>query len=225
MEYEASLGQFTLLKVIPMDFWNRNDSMKKKIVRKKYAKDEIIHFDGDICTHIEIIIEGEVLIERIDESGNLMKISEFFPDDILGGNLLFSKNPHYPMTVTAKTATNLIALEKSLVFELCTNSPDFLAAFLEYISDHALLLGDKIKHYVNRSIRESIMAYLKNEYHLQNSNRIQLHSTKKELADRIGVQRTSLSRELQKMKKEGLVDYDTESITILDRYLHRFLTL
>ena len=40
--------------------------------------------------------------------------------------------------------------------------------------------------------------------------------TKKELAERLGIQRTSLSRELNKMKKDGLVDYNTHSITICD---------
>jgi DNA-binding transcriptional regulator LsrR (DeoR family) len=39
--------------------------------------------------------------------------------------------------------------------------------------------------------------------------------TKKALADKIGVQRTSLSRELSKMKKDGLIECDSESITIL----------
>jgi len=40
--------------------------------------------------------------------------------------------------------------------------------------------------------------------------------TKKELAERLGIQRTSLSRELNKMKKDGLIDYDAHSITICD---------
>lgn len=216
MQYENIFSQYTLLNTIPRDFWHTSNNTLKGITKKSYAKNEIIHFDSDICTNIEIIISGEVVVERIDESGDLMKITEFYPDDMLGGNLVFSKNPHYPMTVTAKTPVTLISIHKSLVFELCFKSPDFLKVFLEYISDHALLLGDKIKHYVNRSIRESLIAFLKNEYHLQCTNRIQLHSTKKELADRIGVQRTSLSRELQKMKKEGFVDYDKDQIIILD---------
>lgn len=221
MEYENIFSQYTLLNTIPMDFWHTSNNTLKGITKKSYTKDAVIHFDSDICTNIEIIISGEVIVERINESGNLMKITEFYPDDILGGNLVFSKNPHYPMTVSAKTPVILISIHKSLVFELCSTNPDFLKIFLGYISDHAILLGDKIKHYVNQSIRESLIAFLKNEYHLQCTNKIQLHSTKKELADRIGVQRTSLSRELQKMKKDGLVDYDSKSITLLDMSIYK----
>jgi Mn-dependent DtxR family transcriptional regulator len=40
--------------------------------------------------------------------------------------------------------------------------------------------------------------------------------TKKELAEKIGVQRPSLSRELNKMRKDGLLTYDSKQITIMD---------
>ncbi|PKM51383.1 MAG: Crp/Fnr family transcriptional regulator [Firmicutes bacterium HGW-Firmicutes-7] len=181
-----------------------------------YGKNNIIHFDGDACHHLEILLSGKIVVERIDEVGNLMIIAEFFPDDVLGGNLLFSKNSTYPMTVTAQTAVTILEINKNLLFELCFINRDFLKSFLEIISDHTILLGDKIKYYVNRSIRDSIIAFLKTEYLKQNTLKIILTTTKKALANRIGVQRTSLSRELQKMKQEGLLLVDSASITILD---------
>ncbi|HPE16011.1 MAG TPA: helix-turn-helix domain-containing protein, partial [Oscillospiraceae bacterium] len=39
--------------------------------------------------------------------------------------------------------------------------------------------------------------------------------TKKALAERIGVQRTSLSRELAKMRDDGLIKFDIDSIELL----------
>lgn len=215
MNIYAITDNYSLLRLIPHDFLEECLS-KKTIKVRTYSKEEIVHFEGDVCTSIDIILSGQVVVERIDESGDLLTIAEFHPDDILGGNLVFSKNPYYPMTVTAKSATSLLVIQKDPLFELCSRDTEFMKAFFEYISDHALLLGDKIKHYVNRSIRESIVAFLKNENKLQSSHKILLRSTKKALADRIGVQRTSLSRELQKMKNEGLIEFDTVSITIVD---------
>ena len=40
--------------------------------------------------------------------------------------------------------------------------------------------------------------------------------SKKEWADKLGVQRPSLSRELIKMKEEGIIDYDKDTISILN---------
>ena len=59
------------------------------------------------------------------------------------------------------------------------------------------------------------MCYLDYERKKQNSNIIKLGITKKALAEKIGVQRTSLSRELAKMRNEGLIKFDAVSIKIL----------
>ena len=180
-----------------------------------YKKSSVVHFDGETCNKLEIILSGKVVVDRIDESGNLLTISEFYNDDILGGNLLFSKNPYYPMTISTQLPTNILEIEREVLFELLCNNPIFLRTYLELTSDRAFILGDKIKHYINKTIRESIMSYLNYESKKQNSNHIKLNTTKKALAEKIGVQRTSLSRELAKMREDGLILFDTDSITLL----------
>ena len=185
-----------------------------------YEKNNIVHFVGNICENLEIILSGEVVVERIDESGKLMSIAEFFDGDILGGNLLFSKNPYYPMTVTAKKATIILEISKRQLFYLFASSLDFLKSYLAYISDHSVILGDRIKHYVNRTIRECIISYLDYESKKQESSTIKLTISKKALAERIGVQRTSLSRELAKMRNEGLIEFDKNNRKLVSLLYH-----
>lgn len=205
------LHEFPLIKALQLDVLKAY--MQDFSIRTvSYGKDEVIHFDGDHCYDLEVIVKGHVIIERIDQEGNLLTITEIFPGDIIGGNLLFSKNPYYPFTVSAKSSVELMRFSKELMFTLCNHYPDFLACYLAYISDHTLLLGDKIKHCVQRTIRERLTAYLANEIKRQGTYHIKLPLTKKALAERIGVQRTSLSRELQKMKLEGLIDYDATHV-------------
>ena len=180
-----------------------------------YKKSSVVHFDGERCSKLEIILSGKVVVDRIGESGNLLTISEFYNDDILGGNLLFSKYPYYPMTVLTQLPTDILEIDRETLFELFCNNPIFLRTYLELTSDRAFILGNKIKHYINKTIRESIMNYLNYESKIQNSNHIKLNTTKKALAEKIGVQRTSLSRELAKMRDDGLILFDTDSITLL----------
>ena len=185
-----------------------------------HERNNIVHFVGDICENLEIILSGEVAVERIDESGKLMTIAEFFDGDILGGNLLFSKNPCYPMTVTAKKPTIILEISKRQLFDLFASSLDFLKSYLAYISDHSVILGDRIKHYVNRTIRECIISYLDYESKKQESSTIKLTISKKALAERIGVQRTSLSRELAKMRNEGLIEFDKNNRKLVSLLYH-----
>ena len=216
-KYSELMRQIDLIKSInpqEIDSYLTEGSCKTA----EYRKNNIVHFVGEVCSNLEIILSGKVVIERIDESGNLMTIAEFFSGDVLGGNLMFSKNPYYPMTVTAKDATLILEINKTRLFQLFSDNHDFLKSYLEYVSDHTVILGDRIKHYVNRTIRESIISYLDYERKKQNSNIIKLNMTKKALAERIGVQRTSLSRELAKMREDGLIEYTPVSISLLHKF-------
>lgn len=180
-----------------------------------YKKNGIIHFDGERCTKLEIIVNGRVVIDSIDEEGNLLTISNFYSNDILGGNLVFSRNPYYPMTISAQLDSEILEIEKNILFDLLGGNPSFLHTFLELISDNAFILSDKIKHYTNKTLREKIMNYLDYESKKQNSDRIKLGITKKALSEKLGVARTSLSRELTKMRDEGIIRYDRDSITLI----------
>lgn len=211
------MGQIDLMKSItPQEIESYLIEGSCKITQ--YKKNNIVHFVGEVCSKLEIILSGKVVIERIDESGNLMTIAEFLGGDVLGGNLMFSKNPYYPMTVTAKEATLILEINKDRLFRLFSDNHEFLSSYLEYVSDHTVILGDRIKHYVNRTIRESIISYLNFESKKQNSSIIKLSMTKKALAERIGVQRTSLSRELAKMRGDGLIEFNSVSITLLNKF-------
>ncbi len=179
-----------------------------------YAKGVVIHFEGDECSNFELILSGVIVVDRIDEFGNLFTISTFTKDDILGGNMLFSKNPYYPMTITAQEDAVILEIARETLFDIFCENPVFLRGFLAYISDHTFILGDKIKTTVYRPLREKLLHYLRREQNLQGSSRIQLNQSKKKLAEHLGVQRSSLSRELAKMRDEGLIAFDRYSITL-----------
>ncbi len=182
---------------------------------KSYQANNIIHFENEKCDKLEIILKGSVAVERIDESGDLLLVSSFKENDIIGGNLIFSKTPFYPLTVSTQVETIILEVNKETLFRLFLENPDFLIVYLEFISDHASMLGSKIKDYMNKSIRSSIISYLLYESKKQNKQQITLKTSKKNLAKKIGVQRTSLSRELAKMRDEGLIVYDAKTISIL----------
>lgn len=197
-------------------FFNRNSYQISQ-----YTKNTIIHFEGEKCTTMDFILKGEVLVQKIDEKGNILTVTQFNTGDNLGGNLLFSNYAFYPMSVIAKTDVHILHLGSNMILELCQNNKTFLLEFLKCISDKTMILTNKIKSISMKSIRESIIDFLNYEYYSQNSTKIKLNMTKKELAERLGIQRTSLSRELNKMKKDGLVSYDAYSITIQDKSIIR----
>lgn len=186
---------------------------------KDYKKGSVIYLQGEKCITLDIVLKGVVSIEGIDDKGNYVTISDFTAGNTIGGNVLFSNRNFYPMTIIGKTDVSIIHLKKDFILKLCQGNSNFLINFLESLSDKTMILADKIKILSFKSLRKSIIDFLIYESYSQKSNKINLGLTKKDLAEKFGVQRTSLSRELNKMREEGLIEYDAYHITILDKDL------
>ena len=120
------------------------------------------------------------------------------------------------MTMTAKSETVILQIDRELILTLCQSNENFLKSFLQSMSDKTLILASKIKTLSMKTIRQSIIEFLLYECHVQKSMRIGLDITKKELAEKLGIQRPSLSREFAKMRRDGLIFFDAKSITILN---------
>lgn len=69
------------------------------------------------------------------------------------------------------------------------------------------------------------LIFLGYQYYLQKSYVIRLNISKKDLAERLGIQRSSLSRELQKMRTDRLFEYDSRTFTLKDTRLISDLSL
>jgi CRP-like cAMP-binding protein len=180
----------------------------------RYDKGQIVHIQNEICNAMDVILEGDMSVQKIASDGNILKISVFSGGDVLGANLLFASKNSYPMTVVSESKSVVLHIYKELVLKLIQNNAAFTSGLLRVISDKTLVLTDKIDAISLKTIRQRILDFLVYEYYIQKSNIIRLDISKKELAERLGIQRTSLSRELNKMRKDGLLEYSARTITI-----------
>lgn len=183
---------------------------------KNYNKNSIIYMQNEKCKTLDVILDGIISIQKIDSEGNMLSINDFTNGEVIGENLLFSIKNTYPMTIIAKNDVKILHIDRDLILMLCQNNKDFLLSFLQSLSSKALILSDKITSLSMKTLRQCIIDFLLFEYYAQGSTEIKLNMTKKDLSEKLGVQRSSLSRELNKMNKDGLIDYNAKSIIIKD---------
>lgn len=181
---------------------------------KEYDKGEIVHLQNEVSETMDIILDGELSVQKIDKEGNILKVVVFTGGETLGANLLFASSNFYPMTVVAESKTVVLHIYKELILELSKRNIKFMDALLREVSDKALVLTNTIDGIALKTIRERINDFLKYESHIQKSKKVRLNMSKKDLAQRMGIQRSSLSRELNKMQKDGLIEFDSKTITI-----------
>ncbi|WP_443659802.1 Crp/Fnr family transcriptional regulator [Clostridium algidicarnis] len=209
-----------LLVNLPLfENFNQNDLdlllNSKDVKIASYSKDEIIFMEDDICLNLSIILKGNVEIQKVDPSGKLLSVASLKAGDIFGENLLFGDRNIYPMTVATKSESLVLHISKDVVAVLCQQNLEFLYSFLNLLSNKAIALSSKIKQVTLKTIRQKICEFLYSEYSHSN-NKISLKMSKQEWAYNLGVQRPSLSRELIKLKEDGIIDYEKDYVLILN---------
>lgn len=180
-----------------------------------HPQGRLLHIEGDACRELEIILSGSLAVERVDASGEVMTIAAFQRGDCIGGNLLFSKDPIYHMTVSVTQKACILSADKETLLSLFHMNQAFLEQYLGYVADNAVILEGKLKNYANVPVRQRVMNYLAAETRRQGSRQILLPVSKKALAAQLGVQRTSLSRMLQRLRDEGVLAFNRQHITLL----------
>ena len=77
-----------------------------------------------------------------------------------------------------------------------------------------LLLNEKLTHIAQRTTRAKLMSYLSAEAQRRGAVEFDIPFSRQQLADFLSVERSGLSLELGKMKKEGLLDYHKEHFVL-----------
>jgi len=203
-----------ILETIPM--FQTVDLSKLHYFKKTYLEKSIIKFSGDTSESFGVILYGEAVIEHIDSEGNLMTVASFKAGATIGGNRMFASDNAFPMTISAKQKTEMLYIDKETIIELCQSNRVFLECFLRDVANKSDLLSHRIRSLKFVSIEDQIINFLKKEKLSNNSNIFDLKISKKEWAERMGIQRTSLSRALQKMKKKGWLSYKNHHFELIN---------
>lgn len=182
----------------------------------KYPKGGIIHLQNQPCNSIGVILKGDVVIQSLDNNGRVLTIVNLGVGESFGGNLIFADQGKYPMTVSANNESIILHIYKDFIIELCQKDKIFLVEFMRSISNKTILVSNKLNAVTMKSIREKIIDFLVQEYAIQQSLCIKLPFNRKDWAERLGIPRPSLSRELSKMKADKLIDYAKDWILIVD---------
>ncbi|PAB58518.1 Crp/Fnr family transcriptional regulator [Anaeromicrobium sediminis] len=183
---------------------------------EEYGKDSMVAFEEDDCNLLGIIIDGTVEIRKIYSSGKNVTLTQLKKAHIFGEAIMFSNFNQYPATVISVTKSKIIFISKEEIVKLCSQNEIILKNFMNLLSNKVLMLNKKVKELSLDTLREKICFYLFEEHKKQKSLKIKLSMSREGLAKYIGVQRPSLSREMIKLRDEGLIDFDRSTITIKD---------
>lgn len=181
----------------------------------KFKKDELIRSEGDLADGIYEIIEGSIIIKNIFQDGSEGVIKMLGKGDRFGDILIFSKHSFFPASIYALSPTTLLFTPTLDVFQKMKDV-DYSQNLLFYVSEQAYALNNKVKLLNRSSIRERICYFLYTKYNEEKKLDLLLPMNRNQMSSYLNVNRPSLSRELIRMKKDGIIDFYLNSIRIID---------
>jgi len=183
---------------------------------KKYLKGNMVVIEDSEREELGILLEGLLEVQTHYPSGKLLTLTRLRPAEIFGEAILFSKINKFPATIGAIKDSKIMFIKKENLINCLTNCHKFMENFLELLANKLLILNKKVKMLTLGSIRQKIGNFLMEEYNKQGSNIIKVSLSRKEMAEHMGIQRPSLSRELIKMRDAGIIDFNRKVIIIKD---------
>lgn len=178
-----------------------------------FKKGAIIFNEGDNVRQACIIIEGEVSISTVTLEGKEYIFNVFHRGDIFGEAALFSGLYFYHGDVIATEDSRIAFLDEETIIHLMKNE-DFAREYLYRTSVSMLEARRRIKLLSLTSIKDRILFYLSEKTRFSHGRVVEIE-TKEKLAKELNIPRPSLSRELIRLKKEKVIDFDRNTITLM----------
>lgn len=184
-----------------------------------FRKGDIVGLEEENMNHIGILLSGTVDMIKEDFWGNKTMLVRIRKDEVFGETFACGNDNLSVVTFLVSEDAQILFMPFNRVMHSCTMACQFHHQLIEnmvhIIANKNRDLMRKVEVVSKRTIREKLLAYLSIQAQIQKSRYFEIPLGRVELAEYLCVDRSALTRELGKMKEEGLIDYDKNCFRML----------
>lgn len=174
-----------------------------------YKKNEIILLSGDTINYVGLILTGGVKISKEDVEGQVSILAELGIADLFGETFACAGIDHSPVTIQASEDAEILFIDYKKIITSCSLSCPFHARLirnmLKLIAHKNLMLNQKMELLSKRTTREKLLLFF--DMQRGAAKKFTIPFSREELARYLCVDRSAMSKELSKMRQDGLVDF------------------
>ena len=186
---------------------------------RTYQKGEIISMEEENIDHVGVVLEGAVDMIKEDLWGNRTMLVRTYPEDVFGETFACGAESLSVVSFAAAQDCKVLFLSFSRVMHTCSHACQFHQTLIEnmvrLIARKNRELMRKVEVVSKKTLREKILAYLSIQAQSQGKHTFEIPLGRVEWAEYLCADRSALTRELAKMKEEGLIDYQKNTFKIL----------
>lgn len=173
-------------------------------------RNQAIFSEGEPAKYVGIVLTGHVQLVREDYYGNRSIISTAGSAELFGESFACAGVQTYPISAVAVEDSTVVLIDSRRITTTCCNACAFhnqmIYNMLKVVATNNLALNQKIEITSKRTTREKLMAYLLAQAKLHGSNRFTIPYDRQALADYLEVERSAMSAEISKLKRDGMID-------------------
>ena len=184
---------------------------------KNYGKGCVIFGAGSIVTDIGLVLSGSVRIEHTDLWGNKSILSIICAGGVFAES--YACIPNEPMMVdaVANEDCDILFISVPRLFapcSACTSQSRLIHNLVIISAGKNLQLSRRSLHTSPKTIRGRLSSYFSEQVSTQGSSKIVIPFDRQQLADYLNLDRSALSKELGKMRDDGLIEYHKNTFVI-----------
>jgi cAMP-binding proteins - catabolite gene activator and regulatory subunit of cAMP-dependent protein kinases len=183
-------------------------------VEVKFKKGDVLWREGNLVDGLGLLEKGTLFCHRYHSDGKIQLMRIYAPKDIINAEAAVSRRRTSPTFVVASSSGNYIWFPNSNLFDNPLVEPKTIckiqANLLTYLASDMIRFMKKSDILSRRTVRDRIIMYL-DVLREKHGNAVNIGMNQEELAQFLCVDRSSLSEELNKMRREGLIDFNRKT--------------
>ena len=186
---------------------------------KHFPKSDYIYLAGDCVENLCVVLEGTVQMIKEDIWGEKSIIANLGAGSVFAENFLGQLGDRSSVSyfVASDSEVLMLPLGRTL-FDSDTSSKAsqrLMCNIVSILADNNTRLIEKTEILCKKTLRSKILAYLEQEARNHGCCSFTIPFNRTDLANYLDADRSALTRELARMKEEGLIDFTKNSFELL----------
>lgn len=185
---------------------------------KSFPKGSFVVLEDENVSQIGIILSGVVDMVKEDLWGNRTMLLRMKKNEVFGETFACGEERNSAVSFVASQASEILFMSFCRVMRSCSRSCEFHHRLSDNLvgimANKNRELLRKVEVVTKRTTREKLLAYLSIQGQLQGASTFTIPLSRVELAEYLCVDRSAMTRELVKMREEGLIEYEKNRFTM-----------
>ena len=179
--------------------------------KESFSKDTFLLRVGERADSIGLVLSGSVLVIQEDIWGNRNILSKAGQGQTFAAAYACAAGSVLNVSVVAETDVTVMFMNVNRILNICPSACSYhsriVRNLLGELAEKNLRFSEKLTHIVQRTTRAKLMSYLSAVAQSKCKYEFDIPFSRQQLADYLSVERSGLSLELSKMKRDGILDY------------------